>query len=117
MPKIVTEEKKREIKRMLEEGRTRHEIAKNCHASTKTIAKIEAEMQGGAKICPSCKRESTANARFCWYCGKDIRDERDLLIDKVIALRGLIVHLPENLQAKYDADTKSVLDYLNRKGK
>jgi len=117
MPKIVTEEKKREIKRMLEEGRGYREIMEACHVTTKTITKVKAEMQGGAKICPSCKHESTANARFCWYCGKDIRDERDLLIDKVIALRGLIVHLPENLQAKYDADTKAVLDYLNRKEK
>lgn len=117
MPKIVTEEKKREIKKMLEEGRSYNYIKENCHVTSGTIAKIKAEKQGGAKICPSCKRESTANARFCWYCGKDIRDERDLLIDKVIALRGLIVHLPDNLQAKYDADTKSVLDYLNRKEK
>ena len=48
---------------------------------------------------------------------KESRDERDLLIEKVIALRGLIVHLPENQKAKYDADTKAVLDYLNRKEK
>ena len=116
MPKIVTEEKKREIKRMLEEGRGYKDIQETLHVGKKTTDKVKLEMNG-AKICPSCKRESTANARFCWYCGKDIRDERDLLIDKVIALRGLIVHLPENLQAKYDADTKAVLDYLNRKEK
>lgn len=116
MPKIVTEEKKREIKRMLEEGRLYKEIRETLHVASNTIAMVKAEM-GGAKICPSCKRESTANARFCWYCGKDIRDERELLTEKVIALRGLIVHLPENLQAKYDADTKALLDYLNRKEK
>lgn len=115
MPKIVTEEKKREIKRMLEEGRAYTYIKEALHVGQKTIDKVKLEMKGGAKICPSCKRESTANARFCWYCGKDIRDERELLIDKVIALRGLIVHLPDNLRAKYDADTKAVLDYLNRK--
>lgn len=115
MPKIVTEEKKREIKRMLEDGRSYTDIKETLHVGQQTIGKVKLEMKGEAKICPSCKRESTANARFCWYCGKDIRDERDLLIDKAIALRGLIVHLPENLQAKYDADTKAVLDYLNRK--
>lgn len=50
MPKIVTEEKKREIKRMLEEGRLYKEIRETLHVASNTIAMVKAELGGGKNL-------------------------------------------------------------------
>ena len=49
------------------------------------------------KTCPNCKKTiEVKGARFCCYCGTDIRSSKDILIEKNKHLLNLIVDLPIN---------------------
>lgn len=55
------------------------------------------EKRGGAKRCPKCRREiKIKGARFCCYCGSDMRTEKELLIERIDRARECISLLPES---------------------
>ncbi len=61
----------------------------NAHHPNKT--------KGNIKVCKKChKKIDLVGARFCPFCGEDIRDEKELLIEKAQGIFPLLVHLPSN---------------------
>lgn len=65
--------------------------------------------------CRSCGKLNPAEARFCMFCGKDVRSERMIVIESVERLRDLLACLPAHMQKEADEVTRQVLTFL-RKG-
>ena len=118
MGKRITGEQIKRIYELYDGGMTVYlHIAKEVGISDATVGKIIKERKAStAKICTKCLHESGTGARFCFWCGNDIRSKEELLLLKVEKLRGMIVHLPENVRADFDADTREIMDYLKEKG-
>ena len=108
----MTEETKREILRDYENKEISvASIADKFHVSRSAIAKIAVEMggqprrqnafgkkRGGkCKVCPKCKKTvDVKGARFCCYCGADIRNHIDILIERNERLLKISGLLPQN---------------------
>lgn len=108
----MTEETKREILRDYENKEISvAEIAGKFHISRSAVAKIAVEMGGQPrrekafgkrhgekrKVCPKCKRTvEVKGARFCCYCGADIRNNIDILIERNERLLKISGLLPQN---------------------
>lgn len=118
MGKRITAEQIKRIYELYDGGMTVYlHIAKEVGISDATVGKIIKERNAATtRICPKCKRESGMGARFCYWCGNDIRSKEALLLIKVEKLRGMVVHLPENVRAEFDDITRELLDYLREKG-
>lgn len=118
MAKRITEEQKQRIYDLYDAGMTVYlHIAKEVGISDATIGKIiKARNASCVKVCPNCKRESGREERFCFYCGKNIRTREEELASEVSKLRGMIVHLPENVRAEFDGITREIMGYLKEKG-
>lgn len=55
--------------------------------------------RGGKKTCPKCHRKiEVKDAKFCYYCGADIRSAKDILIERVRKATELISFLPAHAQ-------------------
>ena len=55
-----------------------------------------------AKTCPRCKRPIELDgARFCPYCGNDIRNENEKLAEELDKLTRLYQYIPENERDGY----------------
>lgn len=53
--------------------------------------------RGGTKHCPKCRREiKVKGAKFCCYCGSDMRTEKELLIERIDRARECISLLPKS---------------------
>jgi hypothetical protein len=49
------------------------------------------------KVCPKCRKKIEVNgAKFCPFCGTDIRSTRDILIERIDKARECLSMLPEN---------------------
>lgn len=72
----------------------------------------EAETIGWGKTCPHCKAKNPQVAKFCVFCGADVRDERQILIEKIESLRAMILMLPDSAQGEADEITRMALKYL-----
>jgi predicted RNA-binding Zn-ribbon protein involved in translation (DUF1610 family) len=114
----IKPEQKQKIYDLYDSGMTVYlHIAKEVGVSDSTVGKIiKSRNAATSKICPNCKRESGREARFCFFCGNDIRSREELLLLRVQSLRGMIVHLPENARADFDATTREIMGYLKEKG-
>jgi predicted amidophosphoribosyltransferase len=52
-----------------------------------------------ARICPKCRKTiEVKGARFCCYCGSDIRSSKELLIERIEGAMPNIIHLPINMR-------------------
>jgi tRNA(Ile2) C34 agmatinyltransferase TiaS len=50
----------------------------------------------GNKVCPKCRKRIGVNgARFCPFCGTDIRSAKDILIERIDKARECLSMLPE----------------------
>lgn len=114
----ITQEQKQKIYELYDSGMTVYlHIAKEVGVSDSTVGKIIRERNASSvKICPKCLHESGREARYCFYCGNDIRSKEELLLLNVEKLRGMIVHLPENVRAEFDGITREIMGYLKEKG-
>ena len=114
--KKLTSQQISEIKLMRCEGATTAEIAAKIGVATPTVSYYTADVrkQAGEKVCPACRKHMEAEANYCSRCGADIRSRKDILIEEIQVLRGLLVHLPENARAKADDVTKKIIDYLKK---
>lgn len=112
--KHVTEELKREVYALWDQGFSKVEIGKRVGVSDSTVGKIVRNRQTGekTKVCPVCGMKSKDEARFCWWCGGDIRSEAVKLRERVVSMRAMIHHLPENMKKEFDDVTRSVIKYL-----
>lgn len=118
MGKRVTEEQKKRVYELYDGGMTVYlHIAKEVGISDATVGKIIKERKASvAKICTKCLHESARAARYCYYCGNDIRSREELLAISCEKLRGMIVHLHENVRAEFDGITRELMGYLKEKG-
>lgn len=62
--------------------------------------------------CRSCGKQNPAEARFCMFCGKDVRSEKLIVIESVEHLRDLLACLPVHMQKEADEITRRVLTFL-----
>ena len=109
--RILDEETKRELLRDYEDKSiTVSEIAEKYGIIRPMVAQIAVEMGGQPrrekaygkrhghknKVCPKCKKlVAVQGARFCCYCGADIRDSKDRLIENNERLLQRVCELPE----------------------
>jgi hypothetical protein len=110
----MTEETKRELLRDYENKNiTVSEIAEKYGINRPKVAQIAVEMGAQprrekvfgkkrghkGKTCPKCKKLiEVQGARFCYYCGADIRSNRDMLIEKNEELLQVVPQLPQNIR-------------------
>lgn len=111
---ILTEDTKR---RLLEDyndhSKPTREIAEKYGIDRTTLARIAVEMgatprrpnaygkRGGGKntVCPKChKTIDVKGARFCCFCGSDIRTEKEILCEKIEKVISYVRFLPENMR-------------------
>ena len=109
----LTEETKREISRLYaNKENTVIEIANKYNINKSEVAQIAIEMGGQprrskafgkrknggkVKICPKCKKATDVKgARFCCYCGADIRSNIDILIERNEQLIKTLSQFPVN---------------------
>ena len=53
----------------------------------------------GAKVCPKCNKTIAINgAKYCCFCGEDIRSKQEMLCERIRAAIPCVVHLPENMR-------------------
>ena len=93
----MTLETKREIAELYaDKSNKAHDIAKSYGVSSSRLAEIITEMGGKVrkprkktggdinKKCPQCRAKiAVQGARFCPFCGADIRNARELLADRL----------------------------------
>lgn len=118
MSRHIKQEKIHQIYELWESGlHNKSEISRQVGVSEPTVSRLlKQREQTGAKVCPKCKRESRQDARFCYYCGNDLRSREELLAIKVEKLRSMILHLPENMRGEFDSTTREIMGYLREKG-
>ena len=53
-------------------------------------------------VCPKCKKAlANKEARFCWYCGSDVRSPKQILIERLEKLTDLFDHIPITERDEY----------------
>lgn len=124
---MFTQEQINEILRMYKEGTSLTEIATlfgttNSHVSyiansnglrRRTVHKFS--KTGGAKKCPKCHKEiSIKGARFCPFCATDIRSSRDIAVEKLYAIRKMVMLLPENCRNEFEEATNMAIKELEK---
>lgn len=68
-----------------------------------------------AKICPKCRKTIDINgAKFCCYCGADMRSERELLAEKVEKVMAFIRFLPQTERDEVQQILLSVIEELKK---
>ena len=112
--KRITEEVRREVYSLWDQGFSKVEIGKRVGVSDSTVGKIlrSKPTDEELKSCPCCGIKSKKDARYCWWCGGDIRCEADKLLERVVSMRAMIHHLPENMKSEFDGVTRDVIKYL-----
>lgn len=67
------------------------------------------------KKCPKCRRKvELKGAKFCPYCGADIRSEKELLFEKVNKLFGMLMLLPASSRDEAQAIIREVSQYISK---
>lgn len=123
--KTFTQEQVSEILKMYEEGAKLTEIATlfgttNSHISyiansnglrRQTVHKFP--KTGGAKKCPKCHKEiDIKGAKFCPFCATDIRSTKEIAIEKLYAIRKMVMLLPENCRNEFEEATNIAIKEL-----
>ena len=71
--------------------------------------------QGGAKRCPKChKHIQIKGAKFCCFCGADIRSQGELLIEKQTAILSVIELIPQNSRDEVRDTVLETIAYLEK---
>lgn len=68
-----------------------------------------------AKVCPKCRRTiDIKGAKFCFYCGADLRSEKELLAERVEKVISLIRFLPQTERDEVQQILLSVIEELKK---
>ena len=105
----MNEKKKKAIYEAYVAGEKTKDIAERFEVSVPYVCRIAKGMgaggritksaRGGKKTCPKCHRKiEVKDAKFCYYCGSDIRSAKDILIERVRKVADLISFLPAHAQ-------------------
>lgn len=123
----MTDETKREIAALYaDKSNKAHDICAVYHISPTSLAKIVLE-QGGElrrpktarKVVkrPRCKQKiEVKGARFCPFCGADVRSDKDKLIERLKELHGLIPLLPAGERDKMRDTVNATICFLMKGG-
>lgn len=72
-------------------------------ANTNGLRRLREYKTTNGKMCPKChKKIETKGARFCPFCGTDIRSSKDIAVEKLINLRKLVLLVPGSCQAEFE---------------
>ena len=123
--KLTTEERKELLDAYVRGDRVR-DIADRFGIVTSQVTHIVRKMgtetrrhpkpRGGKKTCPKCHRKiEVKEAKFCYFCGSDIRDARDILIERVLKATELISLLPDSARDEMQMVLKDVVEELKKK--
>ena len=124
--KMFTQEQINEILRMYKEGTSLTEIATlfdttNSHISyiansngLRRQAAHKFSKTGGVKKCPKCHKEiDIKGARFCPFCATDIRSSAEIAVEKLYAIRKMVMLLPENCRNEFEEATNMAIKELS----
>ena len=120
----LTEEQRNEIATLYEQGMGRIELSEKYGVTGPYISKIsnargvrrkKASIDSGEKKCPKCRANNPQKARFCMYCGVDVRDEKQIVTEQLARLREMVVLLPESVRGEADEITRKALRFFDRK--
>ena len=110
----LTEETKRELlEDYNDHSKLTRDIAAKYGIDRTTLVHIAVEMgatprrpnsygkRGGVKktVCPKChKTIDVMGARFCCFCGSDIRSEKEILCEKIEKVLSYVRYMPDNMR-------------------
>lgn len=78
-----------------------------------TLRKPKHSKDPQKKTCPRChKAVDVKGARFCPYCGSDIRSENEILAEQLDNLKGLFIHIPEAQRDNFMQTINKAIDKL-----
>ena len=119
-----TEERKKQIAEAYAAGLRTRDIAEKFSTDGSHIAKFAQEYgvplrkskrQTSVKTCPNCRcKIDLKGARFCPYCATDIRDEKQILQEKMDKLFTMLVALPQSMRDEAQETIKAVSAYLRK---
>lgn len=67
------------------------------------------------KACPKChKKINLKGARFCPYCGSDIRNENEILAERLSELTDLFYYVPETRRDEFVTALNQAADTLKK---
>jgi hypothetical protein len=118
MKKKYTEELKKEIARMYDEGLPIQQIAEAFDIDRTQVSKFAHEMgcekrldrkskKTKEKVCPTCKHKNPSGSNFCNHCGQDIRCQEEIMLKKLEGVRDCISYIT-NPDARTKADTLTI---------
>ena len=97
-------------------GTTLGKILRENNVSNRCPNKTGSRAKTIKKRCSKCHRTiELKGARFCPYCGADIRSEKDLTIEKANKLFSMCCFLPESQRDEAQNTIRQICDYLSRK--
>ena len=129
--KLTTETKQAILSAYNDKSRRAHDIADEFGVSTQKLTQIVIEMGGqprrpksmgkrdgkkGVKRCPHCHTKININgAKYCFNCGSDIREQKDLLIERNRnLLQNLFKYIPETHHTEFENTILETITYLNK---
>lgn len=123
--KLFTQEQINAILKMYEEGSKISEIANLFGTSNSHISYIansnglrrqtahSFEKTKSTKRCLKCHKDiDIKGARFCPFCATDIRSSRDIAVEKLYAVRKMVMLLPENCRNEFEEATNMAIKEL-----
>lgn len=73
----------------------------------------QAEAKASAKVCPKCRKKiDVKGARFCPFCGTDIRTEAEMLVEKLEKTTELYRFLPETYRDDFLATISKAIKII-----
>lgn len=70
-----------------------------------------------AKTCPKCRKKIQINgAKFCPFCGEDIRSEKDIILERGQGLYAMCRLLPTAEADKAHELITALLEYIRKEG-
>ena len=129
--KLTTETKQAILNAYNDKERKTHDIAKDFGIDPAQLTRIVVEMGGqprrpkamgkrdgkkGVKRCPHCHTKiDIKGAKYCFNCGSDIREPKDLLIERNRnLLQNLLKHIPETHRTEFENTILETISYLRK---
>ena len=80
--------------------------------------RLKKKLKTTARICPKCRKTiDIKGAKFCCYCGSDIRSNKEILIERVENAMTMISFLPVNMRDEAQHLFADVIKELENKEK
>lgn len=123
MNKIFTDEIIEQICEQYANGEKVSVIAKQFNTSTSYVSRLanqkglrrKTRVDGVAKVCPKCRKSiPVKGARFCPFCASNIRSSKEVAVEKLYAIRKMVMLLPENCRGEFEEATSIAIKELSK---